>query len=82
MPNEPTNRPRTPINERALLTVNDATDYLSISRTRLDEYRACGDIKPIELGSRNLRYRRRDLDELIEKIASKDTHFDRMTRRE
>lgn len=67
-----------PINERALLTESDAADYLSITRRTLYGYRTAGDITPICLGNRNLRYRRRDLDELIDKIEAGETHLERM----
>ncbi len=68
-----------PINERALLKTGDACDYLSISRSLLDQFRAGGDIKAVPVGNRSLRYRRLDLDDLIEKMANRDTHLDRMT---
>ncbi len=70
---------RIPINERSLLTRKMAAAYLSISESRLDEYRAAGDVKVVELGTRNIRYRRRELENLIDKIEQKQTHFDRMT---
>ncbi len=67
-----------PINERALLTRKMAAAYLSISESRLDQYRLSGDIDAIKMGGRSVRFRRVELDELIEKIASGETHVDRM----
>lgn len=73
-------KPHIPINERAILTKKMAAAYLSISESRLDQYRASKDVKAIEFGSRNLRYRRTELDALIDRIENKETHFEKMTK--
>jgi hypothetical protein len=68
-----------PINQRALLTRRMAADYLSIGLPLFDQYRASGDIKGIPIASgKEERYRRSDLDDLIEAMASRSTNIDRV----
>jgi hypothetical protein len=67
-----------PINQRALLTRKMAADYLSIGLPLFDQYQASGDIKGIPIASgKEKRYRRSDLDDLIEAIADQSTNIDR-----
>lgn len=58
-----------PINERALLTKQQAADYLSVSLTRVKQWIANGDIRPTRIGS-SVRLRRERLDELIDRIEA------------
>jgi hypothetical protein len=68
-----------PINHRALLTRKMAADYLSIGLPLFDQYQASGDIKGIPIASgKEKRYRRSDLDELIEAMAAGTTNIDRV----
>jgi hypothetical protein len=71
----------TPINERAVLTRAMACDYLSIGKSLFRAYESSGDIKGFAIGSgREMRFRRGDLDDLVERIAQQDTNIDRMKR--
>lgn len=60
-----------PANERGLLGAKEAAEYLSISRATF--MRLVSDsnsiVKPIRLGSTNVRYRVSDLDRLIESLV-------------
>jgi hypothetical protein len=70
-----------PINQRALLSRQMAADYLSIGNTMFRQFEASGDIKGIEIGSgKEKRYRRSDLDDLVERIADKTTNIDKVKR--
>ena len=72
-----------PINERAVLTRAMACDYLSIGKSLFRSYEASGDVKGFAIGSgREMRFRRADLDDLIERIASGETNIDRTKRGE
>lgn len=68
-----------PINERALLTRQDSADYLSVSLSTFKRFIANKDIKPIHVVSRAM-FRRTDLDELIDKLASGETFYQRAIR--
>lgn len=71
----------TPINERAALTRAMACDYLSIGKSTLRSYECSGDIKGFAIGAgREVRFKRSDLDDLIERIADQDTNIDRAKR--
>lgn len=71
----------TPINQRVLLTRQMAADYLSISVTTFRQFEASGDLKGIPIGAgKEKRYRRSDLDELVEKIADQTTNIDKAKR--
>ncbi len=70
--------PSVPFNQRALLGRRDAADYLSISYTMFKAFEASGDIKGIKIGTgRECRYRRSDLDNLIDRLELQDTQVDR-----
>ena len=70
-----------PINQRALLTRKDAAAYLSISYTTFLAYEASGDVKGIKIGTgKEKRYRRSDLDTLIDKMEQGETNIDRTKR--
>jgi excisionase family DNA binding protein len=71
----------TPINQRAALTREMACDYLSIGRSTFRTYESSGDIKGFAIGNgREKRFKRTDLDDLIERIAAQDTNIDRAKR--
>lgn len=71
----------TPINQRALLTRRMAADYLSIGLTKFKSFECSGDITGMKIGAgREWRFRRADLDDLIERIATNTTNQDRMKR--
>lgn len=68
-----------PIDQRALLTRRMACDYLSLSATSFTSYEKTKDIVGIPIGSgAEKRYRRRDLDSLIEAMASQSTRLDQL----
>ena len=68
----------TPINERALLTRQMAADYMSISYDLFIRYERSGDIKGMAISSgREKRYRRRDVDALIDAVAEGTTNIDK-----
>lgn len=70
-----------PINERAVLTRAMACDYLSIGKSLFRAYECSGDVKGFAIGSgREMRFRRADLDDLIQRIADQDTNIDRAKR--
>ena len=67
-----------PFNQRALLNRRDAAEYLSVSYNTFRTFEASGDIKGIKFGSgRESRYRRSDLDSLIDRLESGDTNINR-----
>lgn len=67
-----------PINERALLTRRMACDYLSMGGDAFRAYESMGDITGIPFGSgRELRFRRSELDDLIDRMADQTTNLDR-----
>jgi excisionase family DNA binding protein len=68
-----------PINERALLTKQDAADYLSVSLSTFKRFVTNRDIKPIHVVSRAM-FRRTDLDELIDKLATGETAYQKAIR--
>lgn len=53
-----------PVNERELLTVDEAAEYLGLSRSTLYQYAAARTVPTYRLG-RLLRFDRRDLDNWI-----------------
>ena len=53
-----------PVNERELLTVDEAADYLGLSRSTLYQYASARILPSYKLG-RLLRFDRRDLDSWI-----------------
>lgn len=68
----------TPIDQRALLTRQMSCDYLSVSEGTFKSYESMGDIKGIPIASGlRLRFRRSDLDALIDAMANQSTNFDR-----
>lgn len=46
---------------------DQAADYLDISRRTLDRWRQVGLVSCVKVGGRLVRYRRRDLDEMMSK---------------
>lgn len=69
----------TPINQRALLTRSMAADYLSLSVPTLKSYEDSGDLKGIPIGTgKEKRYRRSDLDDLIDRVAERRTNQDKV----
>ncbi|QDT07966.1 hypothetical protein K227x_63960 [Rubripirellula lacrimiformis] len=69
----------TPINQRALLTRPMACDYLSVSLNTFKGYESVKDIVGIPIGTGvEKRYRRCDLDDLIEAMATQSTKLDRL----
>lgn len=68
-----------PINQRALLTRAMAADYLSIGQSMFRAFEASGDIVGLPIGTgKEKRYRRMDLDALIEAIADGNTKIDQV----
>lgn len=70
-------RPQAPLNERYLLDVNGACDYLSIGKTTLKEYVAAGDIKTLPLKGRDQRYLRSELEAFVERLQRGETFYQR-----
>lgn len=70
---------RTPINQRALLNRAMAADYLSVSETFFRSLESSKDVQGIPIGTgKERRYRRADLDELIEKMAAGQLNIDKV----
>ena len=59
-------------NEPRLLTKAEAAALLRVSLKTLDRWRAAGVLRPVEIGEgiRSVRYRRDDIEALIERRAS------------
>ncbi|MCD0460026.1 hypothetical protein [Roseiconus lacunae] len=66
-----------PVNERLLLTLLDAAAYLSIGQTLFKEYVAAGDIRPLRVGIRGVRFRRSDCEALADRIEKGETTLQR-----
>lgn len=67
-------RVKTPINERSLLNAQEAADYLSVSANTLRDWFKDGELERVPIGESKFRYRRLDLENLIDRLVAGETN--------
>jgi excisionase family DNA binding protein len=59
----------------ALLTREEAAEYLGIGITALNSLRASGELKSVRIREATIRYRKSDLDKLVESLPEESGKF-------